>query len=354
MMWFSGLDDTRQDWFHRFVLYDLLGRVGAGVHGDRGGVEYYIRTGSFGLLPWGAVVPFALSAAVVRSRSSTTVADALTTIVSLWFVIVLSFFAMTSTKFHHYLLPATIPAALVCAQFGRSLLRRSNDSTWWLLACGAVPLAIVGARELILAPWEVVDLFTYHYQGYQPSYYFPVDKIDRIELPGGFTASFYRVVLIVGAVLVPLTSMVMAGWAWHHNRPVRGPLLVGLLVGASLQSVLWVQGFMPKANHHWTQRDLVAHYHRARSSSLEPLVAFQMDWKGETFYAQNRDLQVKKDAAELKRIIDRPGREFIIVHTDRLSALRTALGKTHEAQLQVLEKGHAKWNLVVVGEGPSP
>jgi 4-amino-4-deoxy-L-arabinose transferase-like glycosyltransferase len=360
MMSFHGLDDTRQDWFHRFVLYDLLGRVGAGVHGDRGGIEYYVRTGSFGLMPWGALVPFALAATMARSISqpkstTTTPADALGIIASLWFVIVVSFFALTSTKFHHYLLPAAPPLALVCVHFARQLLRQSTPrASLYLLACGALPLAVLAVRELVLAPWELVDLFTYHYQGYQPSYYFPVDKIDLVDIPGGTQVSFYRLVLVAGAVAIALAAGVAGLWAWWRGKRVATAVVCGVLLGAVVQSVLWVQGFMPRANEHWSQRDLVARYHQERTSSLEPLIAFQMDWKGETFYSQNRELQVKKDAAELKRLVDRPGREFILVHTDRLAALRTAVGKGAEGRLRVLEKGHAKWHLVVIAAEPSP
>jgi hypothetical protein len=43
MLAYDGLDESRKTWFQRFVVYDLLGRVGVGVHGDRGGLEYYVR-----------------------------------------------------------------------------------------------------------------------------------------------------------------------------------------------------------------------------------------------------------------------------------------------------------------------
>ena len=38
-------------------------------------------------------------------------------------------------------------------------------------------------------------------------------------------------------------------------------------------------------SHHWTQRDLFWRYWRQHRPG-EPIAAFQMDWKGETFYSR--------------------------------------------------------------------
>jgi hypothetical protein len=59
----------------------------------------------------------------------------------------------------------------------------------------------------------------------------------------------------------------------------------------------------------------------------EPIAAFWMDWKGETFYSRNTVVQVKPGhealAAELAR---RPGRAWFLVEHYRLAALQQALG----------------------------
>jgi len=39
---------------------------------------------------------------------------------------------------------------------------------------------------------------------------------------------------------------------------------------------------------HWSQRALIKRYYRERKSAAEPLVAWQMNWKGENFYTGNR------------------------------------------------------------------
>jgi len=73
-----------------------------------------------------------------------------------------------------------------------------------------------------------------------------------------------------------------------------------------------------------------------------------MDWKGETFYSKNQDVQVKKNAADLRLAVQRPGREFVLVQTDRFDNLKSALGRSWESRLQVVDRSNAKWFLVLV------
>jgi hypothetical protein len=39
---------------------------------------------------------------------------------------------------------------------------------------------------------------------------------------------------------------------------------------------------------HWSQAGLIDRYYRERKNGEEPLVAWQMNWKGENFYTGNR------------------------------------------------------------------
>ena len=80
----------------------------------------------------------------------------------------------------------------------------------------------------------------------------------------------------------------------------------------------------------------------------EPLISYQMDWKGETFYGKNTDIQIKKAGAELKKAVERPGREFVLVQTDRFAGLKSSLGKEFEARIRVVDRSNQKWYLVVV------
>jgi hypothetical protein len=90
-------------------------------------------------------------------------------------------------------------------------------------------------------------------------------------------------------------------------------------------------------------------YHALKKEG-EPLIAFQMDWKGETFYLKNADIQVKKAGADLKKHVERPGREFVIVQTDRFGGLKSSLGKDYEAKIRVVDRTNQKWFLVEIDE----
>jgi hypothetical protein len=44
---------------------------------------------------------------------------------------------------------------------------------------------------------------------------------------------------------------------------------------------------MVKVSPHWGQREVIEAYYRDRKGPDEPLVAYQMNWKGENFYTSN-------------------------------------------------------------------
>jgi 4-amino-4-deoxy-L-arabinose transferase-like glycosyltransferase len=368
---FPGLDEARKSWFERFVLYDLLGRVGAGVHGDRGGVEYYVRTAGLGLLPWSGFVPLALFDAVsaLRVRRDDR-AWRFTVFVVAWGLVVFLFFSLTTTKFHHYILPFCVPAALAVGRFLDVVAEQRQGRLVAVAVAGA--LSALFLRDLCTAPWEWIDLFTYHYKGYKPEYYFPMDVIDPLVLPfadaedpvslfrlGPAVCGGAALLLLLGSsLLVKPRSSPAAGADDGARRaplsflldvvhaPGRG-VVVGAVAGAVVVAVFAVHVFWARASAHWSQRWIFATLHEERRAD-EPIIAFQMDWKGETFYSKNTDIQIKKNAGDLRTAVQRPGREFVLVQTDRLDNLKSALGRAWEPRLRVLDKSNAKWMLVVV------
>ena len=368
MLAYDGLDESRKTWFQRFVLYDLLGRVGAGVHGDRGGLEYYVRYLGFGMVPWAGFVPVAVFEGLLSLRErATDPRGRFTTVVVVWFFTVFLFFAATTTKFHHYALPAVVPAALLVGWL-LDRLASSSARTWLVVGGFALLASIVVVRELSAAPWEWLDLFTYHYKGYKPEYYFPVDTIDTYTLPFGtaLVVPLFRVVpVILGCIALGLPLLLTVVWWWRGgNERVAGKpgllsdvleveagigraLTVGLVVGAIVFATGAVQIVLARASAHWSQRGLVETYHSLKQG-YEPLIAFQMDWKGETFYGKNREIQIKKNAADLKALVAEPGREFVLVQVDRFDGLKAAIGRGAEERVTVVDRSNAKWLLVLV------
>ena len=98
---------------------------------------------------------------------------------------------------------------------------------------------------------------------------------------------------------------------------------------------------------HWTQRDLFWEYYHL-SSPDEPIAAYQMNWRGETFYSRNTVRQVGRPSApnaSLADFMNGPGqRKWFLVEQSRLNGLRQALGN---ARLKVVEARNNKFVLAV-------
>lgn len=78
-------------------------------------------------------------------------------------------------------------------------------------------------------------------------------------------------------------------------------------------------------SHHWTQRDLFWRYYDQRRP-YEPIAAYFMDWKGETFYSRNTVRQDKESAPRMTLYGQLPGRKWALVEQPRLTLLRQAIG----------------------------
>ncbi|MFL5347002.1 MAG: ArnT family glycosyltransferase [Hyalangium sp.] len=80
-------------------------------------------------------------------------------------------------------------------------------------------------------------------------------------------------------------------------------------------------------SHHWTQRDLFWRYWRQHKPG-EPIAAFMMNWRGETFYSRNTVEQFRAgDAnARMRNFAAQPGREWALVEHSRLGVLSSAVG----------------------------
>jgi 4-amino-4-deoxy-L-arabinose transferase-like glycosyltransferase len=80
-------------------------------------------------------------------------------------------------------------------------------------------------------------------------------------------------------------------------------------------------------SHHWTQRDLFWRYWRQRQPG-EPIAAFMMNWRGETFYSRNQVEQFRAGDANvrMRNYAAQPGREWALVEHSRLGLLTSAVG----------------------------
>lgn len=87
-------------------------------------------------------------------------------------------------------------------------------------------------------------------------------------------------------------------------------------------------------SHHWTQRDQFWRYFQQRKPT-EPITAFLMNWRGETFYSRNQVKQIK-DNGLMTQYAQQPGRKWALVEHPRLGILRGAIGP--ERQITLVDK----------------
>jgi len=435
MLLFGGKDKEQKTWYKRFVLYDLLGRLG-GVHGERGTHEYYIRYLAFGMFPW---LPTAVLAVIDALREvlpkdiERTRQQRFTLYVAIWAMSLFVFFTVTNTKFHHYCYPIAIPLAMIVGWWLDKKLRDGIAVSTALIAAICFAVAVC-ARDLVSQPWQLADLFTYHYVSYKPEYYFPdavafrIDKqvvtwwhiglgaafvlsgialltgilVDALGRPGrdsrsikifGEPQHLIRALIaaaICSAVCVVLHQMgywsprligllvatgvyVLLGlvlWLLPYVeqlcRTQVGPIMaavvgerrtrvensgfvVGLVLCGLLSATFLVQGYWVAVSQHWTHRHIVDTYYSTAEPG-EPLVAYQMDWKGETFYSHNTERQIMKSATDLKKVVEEPGRTFVIVQQDRYKRLKSAVGDKYKKKLKIIDQSNTKWYLVQIDD----
>jgi hypothetical protein len=138
-----------------------------------------------------------------------------------------------------------VAAAIVVALVGRDLAAKSDASD------------VVGQARLI-------HLFTYNYRRQWP---------DTLEW-SGLLAGFAIVATALSFFLL-LTRL-------------RRHVVVMMMVTALAWAVWGIDVYLVKAAPHWGQREVVEAYFKMRSNPEEPIVAYQMNWKGENFYTGNK------------------------------------------------------------------
>jgi len=336
---------------NRLLIHDHINRLASGVHGDTGSIEYFFAQFGYATFPWVALIPAALMVCLsVRLRSDRDARGETVLFLGMWLLSSFVLFSAMITKYHHYILPTIIPmgiligiamaqwwgpkrpmatmlaaAAGLCAIAGFAwlagdprgvvpadamdvedwVLRQAQPiRAYALIALGAV-LAALARRDLAkaetkLAPssWSVglgmalllgacfvafvgrdlswatsarpqgnerlIDLFVYNYGRLWP------EHLD------------YRAILTGFAVAAGVTSAAAAFRTWR-------PVATRALLGVSVMFCVWgLNVYMVDLSDHWGLRGLTQRYYAARESADEPLVAWQMNWKGENFYTGNR------------------------------------------------------------------
>jgi 4-amino-4-deoxy-L-arabinose transferase-like glycosyltransferase len=274
-----------QGFTDRLLFHDMFKRAFTHVHdtneGDDVSFRYYLWQLGYATFPWSGVVPIAL-VAWVRRREDTARA-AVSVLSALWFGLSFALFSAMPTKFHHYILPAVPPAAMLTGILlddmartaGRAApsdraRRRFEQAVFGAAALlGALAVFVVGAdlaeaREGLPNQARLLHLFTYSYKRPWPN------SLD------------FRPVLWLFVIAAALTTFALLFVAIRRAS-------VYALAAVGVTFAVWtLDVYFVKASPHWGQRELIAAYVKQNTQTPGPLIAYQMNWKGENFYTGNK------------------------------------------------------------------
>lgn len=336
---------------NRLLIHDHINRLASGVHGDKGTIEYFLAQIGYATFPWVALIPAALMMGLwVQSRSKRDARAETLLFLGLWLLSSFVLFSAMVTKFHHYILPSIMPAGILigialercwgpkrpwatvlalaaslCVILGFAWLTGDPRGVipedgmqvedWVLRQTQAIwgyALLVVGAVLAALARWDLskvetklasprwnrslavslllgacivafvgrdlswatsarpqgnerlIQLFVYNYDRLWP------EHLD------------YRAILTGFALAAGVATALGAFRFWR-------PIAMRSLLGVAIFFCAWgLNVYMVDLSDHWGIRDLAKRYYALRESPEEPLVAWQMNWKGENFYTGNR------------------------------------------------------------------
>lgn len=269
-----------QPFFDRLFLHDMYARAFEHVHdtnaGDDVSVGYYVWQLGYGLFPWSAWAAVG-GLAALRGATSASSRTSLLTLLACWFVLSFAMFAVALTKYHHYILPAVVPAALLAGLvLERGFSSQEADGVSPAvsalrglsgLAAGALVVLVgrdLGGGGRVEGQARLMHLFTYNYSRPWPA---------SLELG----PSFWFVAVLAGCFSA----------LWLVPRLRRLSVIALLATGLGF-CVFVVNVYFAAAAPHFGQRELLLEYYARREGAHQPLVAYRMNWKGENFYTGNR------------------------------------------------------------------
>jgi len=250
-----------------YLFFHILNRAAAGVDNSPGTFEYYTSQLGHGMWLWAALLPAAVSAALLRARTDTR-EGRVRFLITLWALGSVAFFCVIQTKFHHYILPA-IPALGILVAFFLDDVVARRDRLHPLFALTGIAIVLLVCRDLMFEPERWIEMFVFRYDRPWPS-----GEPWLIDPSDGF----------LGLGLFAAAGLALAATPWRRVG-------VGLLGAAGLAICVWsLHVYMPIAGTHWGMGDAVRTYYQQRTIYGQKLVYFGLgelrdDWaqRGDTW-----------------------------------------------------------------------
>jgi len=418
-----------QPFTDRLLFHDMYKRAFVHVHDTNKGVDtsfaYYVWQLGYGLFPWtglcaGGLVWWVRWQRIDRRHD-------LAVLLVMWFVLAFCMFALSLTKFHHYVFPAVPPAAMLTGlmldeAWERIDLRRLSHSLPILGAGGmGVLVGLYGVSRLFPGSWSGTLLAEQRPQppslavgivcitvgtilaigsswlllrsrngGAEPGQAAPPASESREATGVVFGAVGIASAVLIGLVgrdLVTSNPGDVAGPArliqlfsynydrqWPETLNFDAILSAFTIVGGLLSllfllrrarpvllslfcctAVLWmawgVNVYLVQVSPHWGQRETIAAYYLDRESPENPLVAYQMNWKGENFYTGNRIPAFVSSGDKFKHWVQAQrenGVELIYFTTEhaRVKNLKRELGKPKGFSLVTTKELNNKFGIM--------
>ncbi|HVH47053.1 MAG TPA: glycosyltransferase family 39 protein, partial [Labilithrix sp.] len=305
------------------VMRHMLGRTLEHLHdtneGEDVGIAYFVRQLGYATFPWSGIALSAVFAVRADERSRRGLARAL-----LFGAGLISFALVSSmrTKFHHYVFVALPPLAMLTGlQLDEVIAISASPSgkgrkAWaamMMLAAACVALLVARSASTTAdgahGPARFVLLLTYRYSRAWPS-------------TGTFALAF-GVLGVLGGIATALGA----------SSRLRTKAIHLLAAVAVVLSAVLLDLYLPRCANDGGQREVIAAYYRDRSASVQtPLVAYQLNWKGENFYTGNHLAIFVSSGAPMKRYLDRrrarpeESTVYFVTERSRVRTLQQELG----------------------------
>jgi 4-amino-4-deoxy-L-arabinose transferase-like glycosyltransferase len=229
----------------------------------------------------------------------------------------------------------------------------------------------------------------------------PADQLNRgpyrdapeVQKPEGEWLSGSKLLMLIGGLVVALVLGILSGpaapngtapsiprWSWLVPAALMLPFafLFASSVGRGWakklgSATVWIFGafavvwtaflvdkLLIELSPHWSQKHVIASYYQKRSGPDEPLIAWQLYWRGENFYTRNEIYRSSNpnertiflgdhNAEKMQQYFTAHAghRVFFVVERTRYEALRQLLPQAARSTLTIVDDSNCKLYLAV-------